>query len=103
MVAYDCNADTTARMARVAKHLQRKYNLPMFLPEYVPCEAGFLRDPNAYQDDWGNIEREMDRIIREVRRNSETLGALPQLIILFLGFGGHAKLDGYRITKVITY
>ena len=62
----------------------------MFVPEYLPKVDGFLRNPYGFEQYFGLIDRDLDRILSDIKRRAEIVGAPPQLIVEFLGFGGHA-------------
>lgn len=96
LVVYDCNQgsiDSINSEMRSMRQL-RDSQLPVILPDFMPKVDGFLRDPNAYKDYYGLIHRDMERMVEAVARRAEEVSSPPQLIIEWLGFGGHAKLGG---------
>ena len=97
LLMYDCNQgsiDAIDAETRVMRRNERTANLPVILPGFLPKVDGFLRDPNAYKDYYGLIHRDMERMVDTVARRSEEVGSPPQIILEWLGFGGHAKLGG---------
>lgn len=97
LLMYDCNQgsiDSIDTETRAMRRNGRNASLPVILPGYLPKVDGFLRDPNAYKDFFGLIHRDMERMVDTVARRSEEVGSPPQIILEWLGFGGHAKLGG---------
>ncbi len=90
LVVYDCNA-TNIRLWRQAAQESGLERLSV-VPEYLPLSEGFLRQPNFFMDRYGAIERDVERIVNEMERRANEIGSRPQLIIEWLGFGGHARL-----------
>ena len=97
LLMYDCNQgsiDAIDAETRAMRRRERFASLPVIVPGYLPKVDGFLRDPNAYKDYFGLIHRDMERMVDTVARRSEEVGSPPQVILEWLGFGGHAKLGG---------
>ncbi len=97
LLMYDCNQgsiDAIDAETRAMRRRDRFASLPVIVPGYLPKVDGFLRDPNAYKDYFGLIHRDMERMVDTVARRSEEVGSPPQIILEWLGFGGHAKLGG---------
>ena len=97
LLMYDCNQgsiDAIDAETQAMRRRDRFASLPVIVPGYLPKVDGFLRDPNAYKDYFGLIHRDMERMVDTVARRSEEVGAPPQIILEWLGFGGHAKLGG---------
>ena len=96
LMMYDCNQGTIDSIDNETRAMRRVQGgqLPVILPGFLPKVDGFLRDPNAYKDFYGLIHRDMERMVDTVARRSEEVGSPPQLILEWLGFGGHAKLGG---------
>ena len=91
LIAYDCNKTNIEEWLRAATasgidHLT-------ITPEYLPHSEGFLRQPNAFMSHYGAIERDIERIVDEMERLAHEAGVRPQIIIEWIGFGGHAKLS----------
>lgn len=104
MFIYDCNQATVADIESAVDQMRRVPrggDLPVILPEFFPKVDGFLRDPNAYKDFYGLIDRDLDRMVDLTKQRAESVGAPPQLIIEWLGFGGHAKLGGLLHEKLV--
>jgi len=97
LLMYDCNQgsiDAIDAETQAMRRSGRNASLPVILPGYLPKVDGFLRDPNAYKDFFGLIHRDMERMVDTVSRRAEEVGSPPQIILEWLGFGGHAKLGG---------
>lgn len=97
LLMYDCNQGSIDSIDADTQAMRRRGSLaglPVIVPGYLPKVDGFLRDPNAYKDYFGLIHRDMERMVDTVARRSEEVGAPPQVILEWLGFGGHAKLGG---------
>ena len=103
-VYYDCNEVT---VANVQKTLQKSFGAAragagtqVLFPNYVPVPNGFMRDPTRFSDFRGPLERDMDNIISQVMLHSERCGRVPETIIEFMGFSGHAVLGGLLHQKL---
>ncbi len=96
LMMYDCNQGTIDSIDAETRAMRRVQGgqLPVIVPGFLPKVDGFLRDPNAYKDFFGLIHRDMERMVDTIARRSEEVGSPPQLILEWLGFGGHAKLGG---------
>ena len=104
MFIYDCNQATVADIESSVDQMRRVPrggDLPVILPEFFPKVDGFLRDPNAYKDFYGLIDRDLDRMVDLAAQRSEVISSPPQIIIEWLGFGGHAKLGGLLHQKLV--
>ncbi|CAI7998220.1 hypothetical protein GBAR_LOCUS2371 [Geodia barretti] len=104
VVGYDCNEVT---IANVQKTLQKSFGAArtgagtqVLFPNYVPMPNGFMRDPKRFRDFLGPLERDMDNIISQVMMHSERCGRVPETIIEFMGFSGHAVLGGILHQKL---
>ena len=91
LVAYDCNKTNIQEWMR-ASTASGLEDL-IITPEYLPISEGFLRQPNAFMRHYGAIERDIERIVDEMERLAHEAGVRPQIIIEWIGFGGHAKLS----------
>jgi hypothetical protein len=103
-IYYDCNEVT---VANVQKTLQKSFDTArtgagtqVLFPNYVPVPNGFMRDPTRFRDFRGPLERDMDNIISQVMLHSERCGRVPETIIEFMGFSGHAVLGGLLHQKM---
>ena len=97
LLMYDCNQGSIDAIDSDTQSMSRNVrsaSLPVILPNFLPKVDGFLRDPNAYKDYYGLIHRDMERMVDTVARRAEEVGSPPQIILEWLGFGGHAKLGG---------
>ena len=96
LTMYDCNQGTIDSIDAETQAMRRVRggHLPVIVPGFLPKVDGFLRDPNAYKDFFGLIHRDMERMVDTIARRAEEVGSPPQLILEWLGFGGHAKLGG---------
>ncbi|MCE2500680.1 MAG: hypothetical protein J4G13_07440 [Dehalococcoidia bacterium] len=96
LTMYDCNQGTIDSIDSETRAMRRVRggHLPVIVPGFLPKVDGFLRDPNAYKDFFGLIHRDMERMVDTIARRAEEVGSPPQLILEWLGFGGHAKLGG---------
>ena len=91
MVAYDCNRTNVQQWVEAANASGVMDNC--IVPNYLPFSEGFLRQPNFFIDHYGPIERDLERIIDEMEQKSSEAGVRPQLIIEWIGFGGHARIS----------
>ena len=103
-VYYDCNEVT---VANVQKTIQKSFGTArpgvgtqVVFPNYVPVPNGFMRDPTRFRDFRGPLERDMDNIINQVMLHSERCTRVPETIIEFMGFSGHAVLGGILHQKM---
>ena len=91
LVAYDCNRTNVMQWTEAAR--SSGANARSVQPEYLPFAEGFLRDPNFFTAHYGPIERDMEQMIDRMEQLSNESGVRPQLIIEWIGFGGHARLS----------
>ena len=91
LVVYDCN-DTNIRLWKRAARNSGLDHLTI-TPSYLPLTDGFLRQPDFFQDYYGAIERDIESIVDQMERRSNEAGTRPQVIIEWMGFGGHARLS----------
>ncbi len=91
MVAYDCNRTNVQQWIKSAKASNAMDKC--ILPNYLPFSEGFLRQPNFFIEHYGPIERDLERIIDEMEQKVYESGTRPQLIIEWIGFGGHARIS----------
>ena len=91
MVAYDCNRTNVQQWVEAAKNSNAIDKCVM--PNYLPFSEGFLRQPNFFIEHYGPIERDLERMIDEMEQKSSEAGVRPQLIIEWIGFGGHARIS----------
>ena len=91
MVAYDCNRTNVQQWVEAANASGIMDNC--IVPNYLPFSEGFLRQPNFFIEHYGPIERDLERIVDEMEQKASESGVRPQLIIEWIGFGGHARIS----------
>ena len=64
----------------------------MITPEQQSADDGFTLNPLQFQDKYGAINRDLDKIVQEAQSESTRKGRDPQIIMEFMGFGGHSIL-----------
>ena len=99
LVPYDCNRTNIQQWIEAANASGAIDTCAM--PNYLPFSEGFLRQPNFFIDHYGPIERDLERIIDEMDQKSAEAGVRPQLIIEWIGFGGHARIS-YLFHEMLT-
>lgn len=102
LFCYDFNRSTIERLRTLAEGMRGSPGTSVLVPGFVRAVDGFLRRPRAFQDYYGLISADLERMLAGVRDCSETLGAPPQLVVEFLGFGGHSILGGLVHGKLAT-
>ena len=70
------------------------------VPEYTPYADGFLRRPDAWMQHQASITADVERMIAELRRIVTRAGSRAQLVVVYLGYGGHARL-GHVIYRML--
>ena len=91
MLIYDCNQVNINNLHDEAA--RNGYSDKMALPEYLPFSEGFLRRVDQYERHYGAIERDMERMVDDAEHKSLRAGTEPQVILEWIGFGGHAMLS----------
>ncbi len=89
---YDYNQSTVDKIKRRLARSKGNYFTSVHLPLKVRAGDGFLLDPLAFCDMRGAIEEDLDIVVKELQDRANDVGSPPQLIIEFLGFGGHAMV-----------
>lgn len=91
LVVYDCNSTGVRAWLNSAQ----QYGLEdiSITPKYLPLSEGFLRQPDDYLPHAGPIERDMERIVDDMENLASRAWSRPQVILEWIGFGGHAKLS----------
>ena len=69
-------------------------------PEYNPVSDGFQRKTQAFQKYYGRIERDLEEMVNDMLRKGHAAGTTPQIILEWIGFGGHAQLS-YKFHDMI--
>ena len=64
--------------------------IAMITPEQQNMDDGFTLNPLLFQDNYGAINRDLDNIVAEAQTESTRKGRDPQVIVEFMGFGGHS-------------
>lgn len=90
LFVYDCNAKNVREWRRAAS--QSRMDHLCITPKELPLPDGFMREPNFYMEYYGSIARDVERMVDEMERQANEAGMVPQIILEWLGFGGHAKL-----------
>ena len=88
---YDCNSSNIREWNAAAE--AAGISGISITPEYLPLSEGFLRQPNFFMAHYGAIERDVERMVDQLERNANEAGVRPQIIIEWIGFGGHARLS----------
>lgn len=91
LFVYDCNS-TNIREWHASAEAAGVVDLSI-TPEYLPLSEGFLRQPNFFRGHYGAIERDVERMVSQIELNANRAGVRPQVIIEWIGFGGHARLS----------
>ena len=94
-VLYDINNDTTRRITSKGRRLRSSLGTEVLLPQFIPTDTGFHRDPHGYEPYAGTLFQEQDKVVQELGERSDQLGTPPQLIIHFMGFGSHCLLGAH--------
>lgn len=100
VVCYDSNQRTVEELTARTNKLKAPSMPAIFLPEYIPSDDGFHRDPDRVDKFFGLLDRELERLVNGAFRNSMKIGASPQIIVEFFGCGGHIKLAGVLHSKL---
>lgn len=69
---------------------RKESSIGMITPEQQNADDGFTLNPLLFQDKYGAINRELDQIVAEAQSESTRKGRDPQVIMEFMGFGGHS-------------
>ena len=99
-VLYDINNDTTRRITSKGRRMRTSFGTEIFLPQYIPTDTGFHRDPHGYKQYAGTLFNEQDKVVGEIGERADQLGTAPQLIIHFMGFGSHCLLGAYLHSRL---
>ena len=91
MLIYDCNLVNIGRLRDLAQ--ARGFADKIVTPEYLPFAEGFLRRVDQYKRHYGAIERDMEMMVDKAENLSLMAGTEPQVILEWIGFGGHAMLS----------
>ena len=91
LMVYDCNA-TNIREWNAAAEAAGISSISI-TPEYLPFPEGFLRQPNFFKPHYAAISRDVEIMVEKMERIANETGVRPQVIIEWIGFGGHAQLS----------
>ena len=64
--------------------------IAMITPQQQNTDDGFTLNPLLFQDNLGAINRDLDNIVAAAQSESTRKGRDPQVILEFMGFGGHS-------------
>ena len=98
MLIYDCNLVNIGKLDADAREWGAADKI--VVPEYLPFSEGFLRRVDQYQRHYGAIERDMEMMVEKAESLSLMAGTEPQVILEWIGFGGHAKLS-YMLHDIV--
>ena len=98
VVLYDCNRTSIEKWEE--SQSERTAEIAV-LPKYLPLSEGFLRNHLAFQEHRVPIERDLEGMVERMTDLSHEAGTYPQLIIEWVGFGGHAQLS-YLMHEIVT-
>ena len=84
----DYNHGTKRRMEdrNKGKHVDQR----VMLPETIPTADGFLLNPYEFGKHLGDVGDGLKGLVDQVHEQAQNSNSQPQLILEFLGFGGHA-------------
>ena len=107
-LVYDCNSTNVNQWLEATR--QAGVHGISVTPDYVPFSDGFQRDPTEFMNHFGAIQRDMEDMLNDMERLMAQGGSRPQIIIEWIGFGGHALIsymlhamiaDRFPSTKVL--
>ena len=103
-VFHDCNEITIGHIGRYLRRFLGRgrsgAGVQVVFPGYVPLPNGFLRNPQHFHEFEGPLRQDMDNVVGQVAAQSDRCGRAPSVIIVFMGFGGHAVLGGQLYEKI---
>ena len=85
----DYNVGTVSRMRQRIRSRRGRHISQVVLPETIYTADGFLLNPYGFGHYLGTVDADLNRLVDQVRNQSQD-GSQPQIILEFLGFGGHA-------------
>ena len=86
----DYNSGTVLRMRGRIKSTSGRHESPIVLPKMIRTADGFLLNPYEFGRHLGDVGDDLKGLVDQVYEQSQNSGSHPQLILEFLGFGGHA-------------
>lgn len=90
LCVYDCNRTTIGQWQKTQSQSTADKTI---LPNYIPLSEGFLRNNRAFQSYYGKIERDLERMADRMYARANEAGTPPQVILEWIGFGGHSLLS----------
>ena len=90
LCVYDCNRTTIGQWQKTQSQSTAAKTI---LPDYIPLSEGFLRNNKAFQSYYGKIERDLERMADTMYARANEAGTPPQVILEWIGFGGHSLLS----------
>lgn len=97
-VFYDYNENTTSKLwQRLSLKKSNSRNgsrngIQVHMPKTIRTSDGFLLNPYSFGEYLGIINSDMEELIEDICSQAHAKGQPPQLIVEFMGFGGHANL-----------
>lgn len=91
---YDYNENTNSELWQRLrpKKGNGRDGTQVHMPKAIRTSDGFLLNPYAFGEYLGIINRDMEELLNDIRSQAHAKGQPPQLVVEFLGFGGHANL-----------
>ena len=90
VLIYDCNRTSIEKWEESQSDQTAEVTV---LPRHLPMSEGFLRNHAAFQEHRVPIERDLEAMVERMTDLSHRAGTYPQVIIEWIGFGGHAQLS----------
>ena len=97
VLIYDCNQTTIADWATTQSERSAAFTV---LPMHVMLSDGFIRNAESFQTHYATIEKDLERMVDDMADLSHEAGTYPQIILEWLGFGGHAQLS-YMLHDIV--
>ena len=97
VVLYDCNRTSIEQWEQTQSPRTKDIAVT---PGYLPLSEGFLRNNRAFEEHRVQIERDLEQMVERMTELSHAAGTYPQLIIEWVGFGGHARLS-YLMHEIV--
>jgi len=101
LLLYDFNQTVSDQIRKMTRQLRARGGTDVIIPERQRAVDGFHGNPNRWKDYQGLITQDLKDLVEELRVCSERKQSPPALILVFVGFGGHASLACtlYRMLK----
>ena len=97
LLVYDCNRTSIELWQSTQSERTREITV---LPSHLPLSEGFLRRTEAFQAHYGSIEKDLETMVERMTDLSHQAGTYPQVILEWIGFGGHANLS-YLMHQIV--